>query len=76
MLCGKIVVVHIARCVVVYFILVCAVSSWASVGTQGPSGESHDVDDDEQQLLSATRPFKAAAENWQRGRHKGYLPIW
>ena len=47
MLRGKIVVVHIAKCVVVYFNLVCAVSSRTSVFTQGPGSESHDVDDDE-----------------------------
>ena len=76
MLCGKIVVVHIARCVVVYFNLVCAVSSRANVDTQGPGGESRDVDDDEHQQLSVARPFEAAAENWQRDRHKGYVPMW
>ena len=50
MLCGKTVVLHIARCIVVYFNPICAVSSRASVITQGPGGESRDVDDDEQQL--------------------------
>ena len=76
MLRGKIVVVHIARCAVVYINLVCAVSSRTSVVTQGPGGTSRDVDDDEQQLMSVARPFEAAAENRQRGRHKRYLPIW
>ena len=73
MLRGKIVVVH---SVVVYFNLVCAVSSRTSVVPQGPGGESRDLDDDEQQLLSAARPFEAAAENRQRGRHREYLPMW
>ncbi len=76
MLRGKIIVVHIARCVMVYFNLVCAVSSRTSDVTQGPGGESRDVDDDEQRLLTAARPFEAAAENRQRGRHRGYLPMW
>ncbi len=76
MLRSKIVAVHIARCVVVYFNMVWAVSSRTSVVTQGPGCESRDVDDDEQQLLPAARPFEAAAENRQRGRHRGYLPMW
>ena len=76
MLRGKLAVVHIARCVVVYFNLVCAVSSRTTVVTQGPGGESRDAHDDEQQLLYVARPFEAAAENRQRGRHRGYLPTW
>ena len=76
MLRGKIVVVRIVRCVVVYFNLVWEVSSQTCVVTQGPGGESRDVDDDEQQLLSAARPFEAAAENRQRCRHRRYLPMW
>ncbi len=75
MLRGKIVVVHIARCVVVYFNLGCAVSSRICVVTQGPGGESRVVDDDEQQLLFVARPCEVAAENRQRGRHWGYLPM-
>ncbi len=59
----------------VYFNLVCAASSRASVVTQGPGGESRDVDDDEQHLLTVARPFEVAAENRQRGRHMGYLPM-
>ncbi len=64
------------RCDVVYFNLGCAVSSRACLFAQGPGGESRDVDDDKQQLLSAAHPFDAAAENRQRDRHRGYLPMW
>ena len=64
------------RCDVVYFNLVCAVSLRILLYAQDPGGESRDVDDDKQQLLSVARPFEAAAENRQRGRHMGYLPMW
>ena len=63
------------RCDVVYFNLVYAVSSRTCLYAQGPGGESSDVDDDKQQLLSVAHPFQAAAENRQRSRHKGYLPM-
>ena len=59
-----------------YFNLVRAFSSRANVDMQGPGGESRDVDDDENQLMFAARPFEVAAENRQRGRHMGYLPMW
>ena len=49
------------RCVVMYFNLVCAVSSREGVVTQGPGGESRDVEYDEQQMLFVARPFEAAA---------------
>ncbi len=64
------------RCDVVYFNLVCAVSSRILLYAHGPGGESRDVDDDKQQLLSDARPFEVAAENRQRGIHMGYLPMW
>jgi len=32
--------------------------------------------DDEQHLLPTTRPVVAAAENWHRGKHSGYLRLW
>jgi len=40
------------RCDVVYFNLISAVSSRILLYAQGPGGESRDVDDDKQQVLS------------------------
>jgi len=53
-----------------------AISSRACLYARGPGGESHDVDNDEQQLFYVARPFEVAAENLQRDRQKGYLPMW
>ena len=64
------------RCDVVHFSLVCAVSSRTCIYAQSPGGESRDVDDDKQQMQLAARPFEAATENRQRGRHMEYLPMW
>ena len=51
------------RCDVVYFNLVCTVSSRTCLDAQGLGGESRDVDGNKQQLLAAAHPFEAAAEN-------------
>jgi hypothetical protein len=67
--------VHIAKCVMVYFNLVYTVSSWSCVVPHCPGGESRDVNDDEQQLLCDARPFGVVAENRQRGRDRGFLPM-
>ena len=63
------------RCDVVYFNLVCAISPRTCLYAQGPGGESRDVDDDKHHLLFYAHPFETAAENRQRGRHRGYLPM-
>ena len=64
------------KCDAVCFNLVCAVSSRACIYAQGPGGESRNVDDDKQQLLSAAHPFEDAGENRQRSRHRVYLSMW
>jgi hypothetical protein len=64
------------RCDMVYFNLVCAVSSRILLYAHGPGGESRDVNDYKQQLMSAARPLEAASENRQRGRRIGYLLMW